>query len=111
MTGYIVVFITVPSPEEGEKIAKALVEKRLAACVNIIHGLRSIYRWEGKICDDKELLLIAKTTKGLFKELEHEVKSLHSYNIPEIIALPIVNGSRDYLDWIDENTVSSQIPR
>lgn len=106
MTGHIVVFITVSSPEEGEKIGRALVEKRLAPCVNIVPGLRSIYRWEGKICDDKELLLIAKTTEGLFKELEHEVKSLHSYKVPEIIALPIVNGSRDYLNWIDENTVS-----
>lgn len=106
MSEHIVVYITVPSPEEGEKIAKALVEKRLASCVNIIPGLRSIYRWEGKVCDDKELLLIAKTTEGLFKELEKEVKSLHSYKVPEIIALPIVNGSRDYLDWIDENTVS-----
>lgn len=105
-TGHIVVFITVPSPEEGKKIAKALVEKRLAACVNIVPGLRSIYRWEGKICDDKELLLIAKTTEGLLKVLEQEVKSLHSYKVPEIIALPIVNGSRDYLEWIDENTVS-----
>ncbi len=105
-TGHIVVFITVSSPEEGEKIGKALVEKRLAACVNIIPGLRSIYRWEGKICDDRELLLIAKTTEELFKELEQEVKSQHSYKVPEIIALQIVNGSEDYLSWIDENTVN-----
>ncbi len=105
-TGHTIVFITVLSPEEGEKIANSLVKKRLAACVNIVPGLRSIYRWEGKICDDKELLLIAKTTEGLFARLETEVKSLHSYKVPEIIALPIVNGSKDYLDWIDENTVS-----
>lgn len=106
MTGHIVVLITVPSPEEGEKIAKALVEKRLAACVNMVPGLRSIYRWEGRVCDDRELLLIVKTPGDLFSKLETEVKSLHSYRVPEIIALPLVNGSKDYLDWIDENTAA-----
>lgn len=104
MTGSIVVYITVPNPEEGEKIARALVEKRLAACVNILPGLRSIYRWQGKICDDKELLLMAKTTVALFDALEKEVKALHSYKVPEIIALPIVAGSKEYLNWIEENT-------
>lgn len=106
MAGHIVVLITVSSPEEGEKIAKALVEKRVAACVNIVPGLRSIYHWQGKICDDKELLLVAKTTGTLFERLEKEVKSLHSYKIPEIVALPIIKGSDDYLSWIDENTVA-----
>ena len=106
MTEHIIVYITVPSPEEGEKIAKALVEKRLAACVNIVPGLRSIYHWQGKICDDRELLLIAKTRDSLFERLEHEVNSIHSYKLPEIIALPIVKGSKEYLDWIDGNTVS-----
>lgn len=106
VAGHIVVFITVSSLEEGEKIAKAVVEKRLAACVNIIPGLRSIYRWQGKICDDGELLLVAKTTGALFERLEKEVKSLHSYKVPEIIALPIIKGSNDYLSWIDENTVA-----
>jgi len=104
MTGNIIVLITVSSPEEGEKIAKALVEKRLAACVNIVPGLRSIYHWQGKICDDKELLLLAKTRVDVFDILEKEVKALHSYEVPEIIALPIVAGSRDYLNWINENT-------
>src|SRR3990170_607347 len=104
MTGKIIVLITVSSPEEGEKIAKALIEKRLAACVNILPGLRSIYHWQGKICDDKELLLLAKTRVDVFDILEKEVKALHSYEVPEIIALPIVAGSRDYLNWINENT-------
>lgn len=104
MTGHIVVYITVPTPEEGEKIAKALVESRLAACVNIVPGLRSIYHWQGKICDDREHLLIAKTTESLFEQLKQEVKSLHSYTVPEIIALPITKGSGEYLSWIDENT-------
>lgn len=106
MTGHIVVLITVPSPEEGEKIAKALVEKRLVACVNIVSGLSSIYHWQGKICDEKELLLVAKTRDSLFERLEHEVKSIHSYKVPEIIALPIVKGSKEYLDWIYENTLA-----
>ena len=106
MTGHIIVYITVPSPEEGKKIAKALVEKRLAACVNIVPGLRSIYHWQGKICDEKELLLIAKTRYSLFERLEHELKSIHSYKVPEIIALPIVKGSKEYLDWIYENTLA-----
>src|SRR4030065_104395 len=106
MTGHIIVYITVPSPEEGEKIAKTLVEKRLVACVNIVSGLSSIYHWQGKICDEKELLLVAKTRDSLFKRLEHEVKSIHSYKVPEIIALPIVKGSKEYLDWIYENTLA-----
>lgn len=106
MTGHIIVYITVPSPEEGKKIAKALVEKRLAACVNIVPGLRSIYHWQEKLCDEKELLLIAKTRDSLFERLEHEVKSIHSYKVPEIIALPIVKGSKEYLDWIYENTLA-----
>jgi len=106
MTGHIVVLITVPSSEEGEKIAKALVEKRLVACVNIVPGLSSIYHWQGKICDEKELLLVAKTRDSLFERLKHEVKSIHSYKVPEIIALPIVKGSKEYLDWIDESTLA-----
>lgn len=106
MARHIVVLITVSSPEEGEKIAKALLEKRVAACVNIIPGIRSIYRWEGKICDGREMLLVAKTTGALFEKLEKEVKSLHSYKVPEIIALPIIRGSDDYLSWIDENAAA-----
>lgn len=106
MTGNIVVLITVSSPDEGEKIARALVEKRLAACVNIVPGIRSIYHWQGKICDDRELLLIAKTSADLFDAVEKEVKALHSYKVPEIIAIPIAAGSKEYLSWIDENTVN-----
>ena len=106
MPDHIVVYITVSSPEEGERIAKALVEKKLASCVSIVPGLRSIYHWQGKICDERELLLIAKTRGSLFERLEVEVKSIHSYKVPEIIALPIVKGSKEYIDWIDENTLA-----
>lgn len=104
MSDPIVVFVTCGSEEEGLKIANALVEEHLAACVNLISPVRSIYRWEGKIRDEKEWLLIIKTQKDRFEELEKKVKSLHSYSVPEIISLPIGEGSRDYLDWIKENT-------
>ncbi|HYA92937.1 MAG TPA: divalent-cation tolerance protein CutA [Thermodesulfobacteriota bacterium] len=100
----IVVFVTCGSEEEGLKIANALVEGRLAACVNLISPIRSIYRWEGKIWDEKEWLLIIKTQKERFGELEKKVRSLHSYSVPEIISLPISDGSSSYLKWIKENT-------
>jgi len=100
----IVVFVTCGSEEEGLKIANALVEGRLAACANLISPVRSIYRWEGKIWNEKEWLLILKTQKDRFEELEKKVKSLHSYSVPEIIGLPISEGSSSYLKWIKEST-------
>jgi len=98
----IVVFITASKETEAVTIAKALVEARLAGCVNIIRNIRSIYRWQGNIEDDKEVLMIAKTTKKLFKALEKKVKELHSYDVPEIIAMPITEGSKDYLQWLQD---------
>ena len=100
----VVVFITVSSKKEAEKIAASLVKKGLAACVNIIGGVESIFKWKGKIEKADELLLLAKTKKSLFKELRDEVKSLHSYETPEIIALPIVMGDKDYLKWVKDVT-------
>ncbi len=100
----IIVFITTPNEDEAVKIAKSLVEVKLAACVNIIKNIRSIYRWQGKIEDDTEVLLIAKTQKRLFSVLSEKVKELHSYTVPEIIALPIIEGSEDYLKWLKEVT-------
>jgi len=100
----IVVFVTCGSEEEAVKISNALVEERLAACVNLISPVRSIYRWEEKIWDEKEWLLIIKTQRKRFDELEKKVKSLHSYSVPEIIALPIIAGSSSYLDWLAEMT-------
>ena len=100
----IVVFVTCGSEEEALKIANALVEAHLAACVNLIAPIRSIYRWEGKIWDEKEWLLIIKTQKQRFEALEKKVRSLHSYSVPEIISLPITEGSSAYLNWIKENT-------
>jgi periplasmic divalent cation tolerance protein len=104
MSNPVVVLVTCGSEEEALKIANALVEDRLAACVNLVAPIRSVYRWEGKIWDEKEWLLIIKTQKHRFEELEKKVKSLHSYSVPEIISLPITEGSSAYLDWIRENT-------
>ena len=104
MSPFIVVLVTCGSEEEGLKIARALVEDGLAACVNLISPVRSIYRWEGKIFDENEWLLIIKTQRGNFGELEKKVKSLHSYSVPEIIGVPILEGSSSYLDWVKEMT-------
>ena len=104
MSDFIVVFVTCGSEEEALKIGRTLVEERLAACANIVSPLRSIYRWEGKICDEKEWLLVIKTRQSRFEDLAQGVKSLHSYSVPEIIALPITGGSPPYLNWIEENT-------
>jgi periplasmic divalent cation tolerance protein len=100
----IVVFITAPNEDEAAKIAKALVEARLAGCVNIIKDIRSIYSWHSKIEDEKEILMIVKTQKTLFNSLTEKVRELHSYAVPEIIALPIIEGSEDYLKWLEEIT-------
>jgi len=100
----IVVFITASSEDEAAKIARALVQERLAACVNIIKGVRSIYSWQGKVEDSAEALMVAKTKKALFKRLEKRVKELHSYTVPEVIAVPVADGSGDYLKWLDEVT-------
>ena len=104
MSEPIVVLITCGSEEEAVKISNALVEERLAACVNLISPVRSIYRWEEKIWDEKEWLLIIKTQRKRFQEIETRVKSLHSYSVPEIISLPIVEGSSSYLNWLAEMT-------
>jgi periplasmic divalent cation tolerance protein len=104
MSNPIIVLVTCGSEEEAVKIAHSLVEERLAACVNLISPARSIYRWEGKIWDEREWILIIKTQKKRFEELEKKVKSLHSYSVPEIIGLPIVEGTPSYLKWLEEMT-------
>jgi periplasmic divalent cation tolerance protein len=104
MSDPIVVLVTCGTEDEAVEIAHALVEERLAACVNMISPVRSIYRWEGKIWDEREWMLIIKTQKKRFEDLEKKVKSLHSYSVPEIIALPMVKGSASYLKWLKENT-------
>ena len=103
-TPYLVIFITASSEDEAGKIGKTLVEERLTACANIVPKIRSIFHWEGKICDEREVLLIAKSKKSLFQRITERVIGLHSYDVPEIIGLPILSGSGDYLNWIDEVT-------
>jgi periplasmic divalent cation tolerance protein len=104
MSDYTVIFITTSSLDEAEKIGRALVEEKLVACSNIVSPIRSIYRWQGKICDDKEALIILKTKKKLFKQIEQRVKALHSYEVPEIISMPIIEGSNEYLSWLENET-------
>jgi len=104
MKDFIFVFVTCCSLEEAEMIGNLLVAKKLAACVNVIPEIKSIFFWEKKISKEKEVLLIAKTRKVLFDSIQREVKKLHSYDLPEIIALPVVMGSYEYLEWIKRET-------
>lgn len=105
-TTYITILITGSSEEEAGRIGKTLVEERLVACANIIPKIRSIFSWKGEICDENEVLMILKSKESLFQQIEERVKTLHSYDVPEIIALPIHSGSEDYLRWIEEVTVN-----
>ena len=99
----IIVFITA-SKDAAEEIGNHLVETRLAACVSIVSGVQSIFFWEGKRCSESEVLLVVKTKRSLFAPLCEAVQQRHSYSVPEIIALPIVEGAENYLQWIEENT-------
>ena len=102
---YIIVLITTPNQETSEMIANTLLEKKLAACVNLVGSILSFYTWEGDINRDEEMLLIVKSRAELFdSELIPAVRAVHPYDIPEIIALPIFMGSEDYLAWIDDVT-------
>jgi len=102
MSTHLVVLITAGSADEATAIARALVDERLAACTNLVPGVRSIYRWEGVVHDDPEVLLVAKTRADRFAALARRVAELHSYDVPEVIALPLVAGAARYLDWLDE---------
>ena len=102
-TEHILVLITVPSSEVAEKISTRLVEEHLAACVNILPPLQSLYTWQGKMNNDSEILLIVKTRASIFHELlVPAVRAIHPYQVPEIIAIPILMGSPDYLQWMDD---------
>jgi periplasmic divalent cation tolerance protein len=104
MTHKIVVLVTCASAKQARTIARALVERRLAACGNVIEApVRSIYRWKGKVESAKEFLLILKSSRERFAAIESAVRKVHSYDVPEIIALAVVEGSRRYLDWISES--------
>jgi periplasmic divalent cation tolerance protein len=96
------IYMTVGNKDEAKKIGKALVESRLVACVNILDNMNSIYRWEGKIQNDREVVVIAKTTDNLVPQVINKVKSLHSYDCPCIVSLPVLDGYPPFLDWIKD---------
>jgi periplasmic divalent cation tolerance protein len=96
---HVIVLVTSPAAE-SEKLACALVQEGLAACVNVVDGIRSIYVWEGKLCNESEQLLVVKSTRAKWHLLKDRVKELHPYDVPEIICLPIEDGYKPYLDWL-----------
>jgi len=100
---YRIVLVTCASIAEARRIGRSAVKKRLAACLNILAGVESIYRWKGKVERAREVLVVVKTTAGRLRQLEREVKRMHSYDVPEFIVLPLVAGSREYLKWVEEN--------
>jgi periplasmic divalent cation tolerance protein len=104
LAGEIIVLITAPSMGEARRIGRTLVEEKLAACVNVVPQIFSVFRWKNSICRERESLLVLKTRRSCFKPLAKRVKSLHSYSVPEVIAIPIVLGSEDYLRWIRQST-------
>ena len=106
MTDKIVVFTTCESEDEASRLARHLVDQKLAACVNILPQMRSIYRWEEKIEDAPEFLMLIKSRRDLFDSLKAEIAKIHSYEIPEVIAIPIVDGSPGYLSWLDRELLS-----
>ena len=103
-TDVLVVFCTFSDADTAAKVGGALVKDRLAACVNVLPQLRSIYEWEGEICDDPEALAVIKTTRDRFESLQSRLAELHPYDCPEILGLPVEQGHADYLQWVAEVT-------
>ena len=103
MSGPLVALTTVGTAEDAERIARALVEQRLAACVNVVPGVVSVYRWKGAVERDDEWLLVMKTTSERLEPLREALVALHPYELPELVALPIVGGHAPYLAWLDES--------
>jgi len=104
MANYMVIFITTSSIDEAKKLGRTLVEEKLVACSNILSPVHSIYQWKGEMCEGEEALLVLKTKRELFRQIESRVRELHSYDVPEIIAMPIIEGSEDYLSWVESET-------
>ncbi|MBM3297041.1 MAG: divalent-cation tolerance protein CutA [Candidatus Aminicenantes bacterium] len=104
MSEFLLVLTTVPDEAKGREIARALVEKRLAACVTVTAEAGSFYRWKGKVCEDAERILLIKTRAELFPALEEALRSLHPYEVPELIALPVAQGAASYLNWLRDET-------
>jgi periplasmic divalent cation tolerance protein len=102
MPEYLVAITTLGDSEQAGRLARALLDRRLVACVNIVPGIRSLYRWKGEIADEGELLLVMKTRADCYPELESAVSALHPYDVPELIAFRLENGAPSYLSWIDD---------
>ena len=107
MTGRVVALCAAGSAPDAERIARALVERRLAACVNVVPGVTSFYRWKGEVTQDSEWLLVMKTTAARFEALREALVEMHPYDVPEIVELPIERGHGPYLDWIDASVSDS----
>ena len=101
---YVVIFVTASNETEAEKIGQALLNQKLIACCNIVSPIQSIFHWKGDICNENEVLLILKSIAKNFNTIVAEVQKVHSYEVPEIIALPIIHGSKDYLKWLSDET-------
>jgi periplasmic divalent cation tolerance protein len=102
---FVLAYVTAKDKAQALSIGRALLEERLAACVNVIDGMASIYRWEGKLCEDGEAILIAKTAAEKFEALTERVKQLHTYTCPCVLSLPVTGGNRDYLNWLGEEVI------
>jgi uncharacterized protein involved in tolerance to divalent cations/ADP-ribose pyrophosphatase YjhB (NUDIX family) len=111
MQEFIVVYVTAGSADEADRLARSLVDERLAACVNRIKSVQSVYRWQGKVEQSEEELLIIKTSRDRFALLEKRVRELHSYSVPEVIALPVIEASSDYLKWLKGQVTAGPRPR
>jgi periplasmic divalent cation tolerance protein len=109
MTDKIVVFSSCASAEEAQRIARKLVEERLAACVTVTAGVRSFYRWKGAVEEAEECMLVIKSSRDLFEKLRTELEKAHTYEVPEVVAVPIVAGAPNYLAWLDKAVNSSGV--
>lgn len=104
MDRYIIVYCTVPSNEDALRIAEDMVKTKRAACVNIIPGITSVYRWKGEVCRENEFFLVIKTRESLFESVRDRITAIHPYEVPEIVSLNIADGNTQYLNWVAENT-------
>ena len=109
MSDAVLILTNLPDAPSAQALARQLVERKLAACVNILPAVQAVYRWQGVIEREREVLLLAKTIRARFDELEREVRALHSYKTPEIVALPVAAGSERYLKWLGEETKSEKV--
>lgn len=109
MTDKIVVFSTCDSSEEAERISRTLIDRHLAACVTVLSPARSFYRWNGAVTDASEWLLLIKTSRALFDRLRAALESVHSYELPELLALPVIEGSPAYLSWLDNELTAADV--